>query len=42
MAEYCDQLLNAPTDRTPMIQQMHITAAHIICGWVERCLFPKD
>ncbi len=42
MTEYCDQLLNAPTDRTPMIQQMHITAAHIICGWVERCLFPKD
>ena len=41
MSERCDLMLNAPSDRTPIIQQMHITAAHIICGLVESALFPK-
>ncbi len=41
MGEYCQLVLNAPSDRTPVIQQMHITAAHIICGLVESTLFPK-
>jgi D-sedoheptulose 7-phosphate isomerase len=41
MAGYCDLLLNAPSRRTPMIQQLHITAAHIICGLVESALCPK-
>jgi D-sedoheptulose 7-phosphate isomerase len=41
MAECCDLVLNAPSSRTPMIQQLHITAAHIICGLVESTLFPK-
>ncbi len=39
MAEHCDLLLNAPSDRTPIIQQLHITAAHIICGMIESALF---
>lgn len=34
----CDILLRAHSDRTPVIQQLHITAAHIICGIVERRL----
>ncbi len=41
MAGYSDLLLNAPSRRTPMIQQLHITAAHIICGLVESALCPK-
>lgn len=41
MSECADLLLNAPSKRTPIIQQMHITAAHIICGLVERKLFPR-
>ena len=40
MTEFCDVSLNAPSPRTPMIQQLHITAAHIICGLVERAMFP--
>ncbi len=41
MADRCELILNAPSDRTPIIQQLHITAAHIICGLVESTLFPK-
>jgi D-sedoheptulose 7-phosphate isomerase len=41
MADLCEFILNAPSDRTPIIQQLHITAAHVICGGVERALFPK-
>ena len=41
MADHCELMLNAPSDRTPIIQQLHIIAAHIICGLVESTLFPK-
>jgi D-sedoheptulose 7-phosphate isomerase len=41
MASRCDLCLLAPSDSTPFIQQIHITAAHIICGLVERRLFPR-
>jgi D-sedoheptulose 7-phosphate isomerase len=41
MVEHCELVLNAPSDRTPIIQQLHITAAHIVCGLVESALFPK-
>jgi D-sedoheptulose 7-phosphate isomerase len=41
MRELCDLVLAAPTDDTPMIQQIHITAAHAICELVERDLFPR-
>src|SRR5208337_4940721 len=33
MPARCDLCLHAPTDSTPLIQQIHITAAHIICGF---------
>ena len=39
MAPLCDYMLHAPSDRTPMIQQMHIMAGHIVCGLVEARLF---
>lgn len=41
MIEHCDLVLHAPSDSTPLIQQIHITAAHAICGLVERALFPQ-
>lgn len=42
MVSRCDVLLRAPSDRTPVIQQIHITAAHIVCGLVERRLAGAD
>ena len=42
MAEACDLLLQAPSARTPVIQQLHIVAAHIVCALVERQMFPQD
>ncbi len=35
----CDLLLTVPSEETALIQQVHITAAHAICGLVERELF---
>ncbi len=39
MAAYCDHCLAAPSAETPLIQQIHIVAAHAICALVERELF---
>jgi D-sedoheptulose 7-phosphate isomerase len=41
MSPDCDLCLAAPTGETPLIQQIHIVAAHAICGLVERDLFGK-
>ncbi|UIY43262.1 D-sedoheptulose 7-phosphate isomerase [Methylobacterium radiotolerans] len=41
MPERADVCLHAPSDATPLIQQIHITAAHIVCGLVEESLFPR-
>ena len=41
MRPLCDVVLAAPSDDTPLIQQIHITAAHAICEIVERNLFGK-
>jgi len=41
MAPLCDHCLAAPSPETPFIQQIHIVAAHAICGLVERSLFGK-
>ena len=38
MQSRCDFLLCAPSGRTAIIQQIHIVAAHIVCGLVERRL----
>jgi D-sedoheptulose 7-phosphate isomerase len=40
MAELCDLIFRAPADETAIIQQLHITAAHIVCALVERAMFP--
>jgi D-sedoheptulose 7-phosphate isomerase len=41
MRSLCDHLLAAPSDDTPLIQQIHITAGHAVCEIVERNLFAK-
>ena len=41
MPAFCDVCLRAPSDSTPLVQQIHITAGHIICGLVEEQLFPR-
>lgn len=41
MPSYAHLLLHAPSDLTPLIQQVHIMAAHVICGAVEARLFPR-
>ena len=40
MAEHCDLLLRAPSTVTPIIQQIHLIATHIVCSLVERALCP--
>lgn len=41
MREHCNILLEAPSDWTPIIQQIHITAAYMVCAVVERILCPQ-
>jgi D-sedoheptulose 7-phosphate isomerase len=41
MASACHHCLHAPASSTSLIQQLHITAGHIICGLVEAQLFPR-
>jgi D-sedoheptulose 7-phosphate isomerase len=38
MRELCDLILAAPSEDTPIIQQIHIVAGHAICGLVEVAL----
>jgi D-sedoheptulose 7-phosphate isomerase len=42
MEPLCDQCLAAPAKETALIQQIHIVAAHAICGLVESSLFPRS
>lgn len=41
MAQECDICLRAPTDSTPLIQQVYMVAGHAICGIVEEAMFGK-
>jgi D-sedoheptulose 7-phosphate isomerase len=41
MRPLCHHVLAVPSDDTPLMQQVHITAAHAICEIVERNLFAK-
>jgi D-sedoheptulose 7-phosphate isomerase len=41
MLPLCQLALVAPSDDTPLMQQVHITAAHAICEIVERRMFGK-
>jgi len=35
---YCDHLLVAPSDDTPVVQQIHLTIAHAICDEIEHTM----
>jgi D-sedoheptulose 7-phosphate isomerase len=39
MNEHCDHILCAPSTKTSVIQQIHIVAAHLVCGLVETRIF---
>ena len=41
MAGLCDRLLLPASAWTPIIQQVYMTAAHLVCALVERELFPE-
>jgi D-sedoheptulose 7-phosphate isomerase len=42
MQPLCDHCLAAPAEETTLIQQIHIVAAHAICGLVETNMFPRS
>jgi len=41
MAGACDLLFAAGSAKTSVIQQVHIVAAHIVCGLLEERMFPQ-
>lgn len=41
MRDICDHLLEVPAADTPKIQEGHLVLGHILCGWIERELFPR-
>jgi D-sedoheptulose 7-phosphate isomerase len=41
MRALCDHLFVSPTDDTPVVQQIHLTAAHGICDEVERAMIAE-
>jgi D-sedoheptulose 7-phosphate isomerase len=38
LGTHCDHLLVAPTDDTPVVQQIHLVLAHGICGEIEQTM----
>lgn len=41
MLALCDEALRVPSDKTPFIQQVHITLGHIICAIAEERIFGR-
>jgi D-sedoheptulose 7-phosphate isomerase len=42
MAACCDYLLQVPSSKTPRIQEGHILIGHVLCGLVERVMYPRS
>lgn len=40
MHDLCDFLIQIPSSETPKIQECHLVVGHILCGLVEKTLFP--
>ncbi|MDO8683700.1 MAG: D-sedoheptulose 7-phosphate isomerase [Armatimonadota bacterium] len=40
MWELCDYLFEVPSAETPKIQEEHLVLGHLLCGLVEKALFP--
>ena len=41
LAALCELCPRAPSHATPLIQQLHMTAGHILCTLAEERLFPR-
>jgi D-sedoheptulose 7-phosphate isomerase len=41
MSHLCDVLVRVPSEKTPLIQQVHIAAGHIVCEIVEEAMAAK-
>ena len=41
MGAYCDALIRVPSSSTSKIQEGHIVLGHILCGLIERAIFPR-
>ncbi len=41
MSALCDILLAVPSAQTPRIQEGHLVLGHVLCGLVERAMFPQ-
>ncbi len=39
MAKFCDILFSVPSQKTPLIQEIHISAGHLLCQLVDYFLF---
>jgi D-sedoheptulose 7-phosphate isomerase len=39
LSDWCDFVLEVPSDRTPKIQEGHLVLGHILCGLVEKAIF---
>jgi D-sedoheptulose 7-phosphate isomerase len=39
LLDYCDNIVNIPSQETPKIQECHILLGHILCGLIEDALF---
>lgn len=42
MADRCALCLHMPSDETPKIQEGHELLGHLICGLIEREMYPRD
>lgn len=42
MDKLCDLIIKVPSEKTPIIQESHITIGHLICAIVEHELFCKN
>ena len=42
LADACPLTIVAPSAKTPLVQQLHLVAAHAICGLVEAILFGPE
>ena len=42
MAARCTVCLRMPSDETPKIQEGHELLGHLVCGMIEREMFPRD
>ena len=41
MRQMCDHVFEVPSAETPKIQEGHLVLGHILCGLIEREIFPK-